>query len=441
MVSSGYFFTVLLDYLSIIPVAVLCFFPMKNQMRLSVERTLKIMIPIGMVTLFELTWLTCQMQTAPNTMLFPFMILFFFMYHKLLKVHISKTLAIFAEVCVFESLISDFSLLYDSLRNPTSGADVFSVDAASMQFLLTMVLVVLIAHPVKKYGSYLVDHLNLPIVWFTTLSVSFLFFFVAVMIRPIHYETLHTNNVFLAYIVVTSVMFLMMSILTVIFYFTVSGMLRENEIEERNRMLEMQESQYIKQKNYMEMSSAARHDFRQTIRTLENLAREDNLEEIKEYLKEYVDTLPVNDVLSYTPNHAVNALLNYYHEVAEPLGIHQDWQVELPKDSGVSNIDLCNIIGNLLENAIWACRDVEEEKRYIDLSVMMTESNSYLCIVMTNPYGTPVKKENGRYLSTRKNGSGIGLTSIQSTTERYHGVANFTDKEGEFYSDIMLSIG
>ncbi|MCR4605558.1 MAG: hypothetical protein K5639_06110 [Eubacterium sp.] len=93
------------------------------------------------------------------------------------------------------------------------------------------------------FGTVLIDSLNLPIVWYITLILSGIFLAINVIIRPLHYETLYTNNVFRVYIIVVSMMLVTLVLLTLSFYFIVSGMVRERETEERNRMLESPSSQ------------------------------------------------------------------------------------------------------------------------------------------------------------------------------------------------------
>ena len=51
-----------------------------------------------------------------------------------------------------------------------------------------------------------------------------------------------------------------------------------------------------------------------------------------------------------------------------------------------------------------------------------------------------VKKSRHQYLSTKKDGNGMGLLSISITVEKYHGVARFYHSDSEFYSEIMLNM-
>ena len=68
---------------------------------------------------------------------------------------------------------------------------------------------------------------------------------------------------------------------------------------------------------------------------------------------------------------------------------------------------------------------------------------SFTCpiyIACTNSFGRPLKIKNGIYLSTHRNGSGIGLQSIQVSAAGYGGIARFSHEDGEFYSEVMLPL-
>ena len=149
-----------------------------------------------------------------------------------------------------------------------------------------MIITALLFYPVMKYGSILIDRLLLPHVWYTTVPISILFLSINLMIRPQKYQTLYTNKVFLAFWGSLAMMTATLLLLTVIFYFIVSGILREMETIQKNRMLEMQQSQYIKQQNYMQATATERHNFRQTIRTLESLAEAKDYEAVMNIIKQ-----------------------------------------------------------------------------------------------------------------------------------------------------------
>lgn len=216
-------------------------------------------------------------------------------------------------------------------------------------------------------------------------------------------------------------------------------MLENTKTEERNRILEMQESQYIAQKKYMEDTLKTRHDFKHTIRTLKSLSLAKDYATIDSYLDEYINSMPENDIVQYCKNNAVNALLNFYMQSAKQREIRLHWKIDLPETVEISTMDLCSILGNILENAITSCQDLSKEDRFIQLSVI-TRHDFYLYIVAVNRFSGKRIQKNNRYLSTHKNGNGIGLTSIAVTAEKYGGSAEFSHAGTEFYSNVMMPI-
>jgi len=199
----------------------------------------------------------------------------------------------------------------------------------------------------------------------------------------------------------------------------------------------MQEKQYDDLQRYLDADAKARHDFRQTIYTLKELSSEQDLAAIDAYLGRYIEALPQKETADYCRDHALNALLNHYARRAEQNGIRTDIKTDLPETLYIDSVDLCSIIGNILDNAIAACCEVPEEKRFIRL-VVSEEQGSELYIAASNSFGGRLRQKKGRYLSTHKGGNGIGLISIVATAERCGGTADYSHSDGVFYSNVML---
>ena len=187
------------------------------------------------------------------------------------------------------------------------------------------------------------------------------------------------------------------------------------------------------------LSTRVRHDFRHTLHTLKMLADEKEYDSLNQYLKKYINALPVSHVITYCQNNSVNALLNYLIPIARESAVDIRIYINIPEHLPVTDIDLCSILGNVLENAIDGCKTVSSEKRSVQLSVT-TRHDSYLYIVSTNTFDGIVKKEKNQYQTTRKNGHGIGLSSIQLTVEKYNGTVQFSNDDSRFYVDIMIPI-
>lgn len=384
-------------------------------------------------------WFTYALSLNPNAAFFPVLVIFFVEYHLCLNVHISKSLAVFSYVCAIMSVFCNTANGIEAVIDPTGGAVSASLTNGLLQLGISTAAVVVLFRPIGRYGGFLINNMDIPRIWYITVLISGIILFVNVGMVPEKYETLHTNNVFRVYWTLQIMFAAMEILLSVIFYSIVEGMLNTARLEQRSRFLEMQESQYIKQQKYIEDTARARHDFKQTIRALNAMAADDDLKSIKEYLGEYVNTIPEKDTVSYCKNNAVNALLNYYSHAAMTNSTELVWNIDLPEDIGINETDMCSVIGNILDNAVTACKDVAVGKRFIQLGITV-RNDANLYIVVSNSFNGKVRQKDGRYLSTHRNGSGIGLSSVISIAENNGGTARFRHDENEFYSDVMMKV-
>lgn len=85
------------------------------------------------------------------------------------------------------------------------------------------------------------------------------------------------------------------------------------------------------------------------------------------------------------------------------------------------------------------CLTVPESSRYFCLTSQVRHGNQ-LYIVSTNSFDGKVRKGKDGYLSTKRNGNGIGLSAIAATAEKYGGSAKASNSGTEFFVDIVLKI-
>jgi sensor histidine kinase regulating citrate/malate metabolism len=209
------------------------------------------------------------------------------------------------------------------------------------------------------------------------------------------------------------------------------------KMEEQNRILALQESQFRSQQKYIKASERARHDFRHTILTLSGLFKAGNTEALGRYLDQYVEAVPSSEFTAFCSNTALNALLNYFLHISEQSGIDLTLRVDLPDELPVSDVDLCSMVGNILENAVAGCRNAEEKE--IQLTVLI-EDHAQLYIVAVNSFDGIVRQSGGRYLSVKHAGEGFGLSSIRSAAESYGGVAQFSHEGNRFFSNVAIPL-
>ena len=427
---------IVLDYLSFLPPAFLCFLPMKDLLRYSRRRTAAAIGGIMLCAMLALGWVQYRFDLVSNAVLLPMLMICFIAYHHCQKATLWQSLSIFCASVALMSILSNMATC--------SGALWFGAEAGAglhtplLQLIFNAVCSAALAYPYALFGSYIVRETQQERVWQTMLLFSVIVFAANMLLLPIEDAVIGDagNTVFMLW-VLTAILLLFL-LMHVIFYFIVSGLTAQKKAEERSRFLETQESQFAAQQRYMKETDKARHDFRHSMRTLSELYDAGDYEAVGRYLHQYVSEMPVSEVKSFCADAALNALLNYYDHLTSREQIAFSVQVRLPEKLPISDVDLCGMIGNILDNAVTACRKAEE--KHIRLTVL-TEDAAQFYIVAVNTFNGVVKQSGGKYLSTDRKGSGIGLSSVASTAEGYGGVARFSHKGTEFYSNVAIPLG
>ena len=286
--------------------------------------------------------------------------------------------------------------------------------------------------------GFLVDNISAPNVWLATIPIPLVFTCLNILFQPRYYETMHVNRIFSIYLSYHFLALILIFTFYIIFYLVSLELIRNARNAERIRFLEMQESQYHAQQQYIAESARLRHDFRQQLHSLAEMAVDGNYEQLTEHLLGCVNALP-KQLVNYCENLPLNALFSYYGSLMDDARIQRNWKIALPSEAAfkITDMELCSLLGNILENVWQGCQSVPPQNRYHELTICVKHETS-LYIVSSNSFDGQVKKENGVYLSTRKNGSGIGLSSIATIAERHHGIAQFSNTEDTFVIDVVV---
>lgn len=133
-------------------------------------------------------------------------------------------------------------------------------------------------------------------------------------------------------------------------------------------------------------------------------------------------------------NPLVNATAMHYQAMARQAGIATDICLDIPEDTGcVLDSELCVIVGDLLENAVAACRETENPF----LKMRSRCVDGILTITLDNRYSYVHQNTDGTFQSTRGDG-GLGLKVISAIAKKHAGGSRFEAKDGVFYSSVYL---
>ena len=218
--------------------------------------------------------------------------------------------------------------------------------------------------------------------------------------------------------------------------------IRRKRDNERQRFWEIQRLQYDKIAGEMENTSRLRHDLRHHLNALGALNAQGMQEEITEYLKQYSAVYYRLDRQKFSGDPVVDSVLEYYLALAGEAHILVNCQVSLEGTSGVEPVDMTVLLGNCLENALEALRQLPEGQRQLSIEFMPVNAMLLLRIQNTcklsHGSGEPAGWE--AFASSKGPGrQGVGLRSVTAIAEKYDGSAQFQCKDGLFTTRVFLN--
>jgi len=183
-----------------------------------------------------------------------------------------------------------------------------------------------------------------------------------------------------------------------------------------------------------------RHDYHNHIQTLKAYRHLGEIEKIEEYLNILDEDLKTVDTVIKTGNVMIDAVLNSKISIAKTKEIEINAKAIVPKNLNIRAIDLCVIIGNLIDNAVEAClRQADKDDRFIRIYIDIHKEMFY--IYVSNSVGGEIKKSGRNYFSTKDSAShGFGLMRVDKIVEKYKGFTDRQDEPGVFATEIMLPL-
>ena len=186
-----------------------------------------------------------------------------------------------------------------------------------------------------------------------------------------------------------------------------------------------------------EITRKQRHDLRHQLVVIKELAGDTN-PTLTEYLDSLIHSIP-HAPKKYCENKAVNSIISHYGAICANESISLETKLNVPEsDNPVLDNDLCLVFGNLIENAIEACRRLNNSGCFIRLNADIRYKT--LIITMDNSFDGHFTVRNGKYISSKRNDVGIGLSSIRSVAVKYGGETEFKTNDDVFQSSLYFQL-
>lgn len=211
------------------------------------------------------------------------------------------------------------------------------------------------------------------------------------------------------------------------------------EVEEENNRLNMQAVAYQSIQRSINEAKLIRHDIRHHLQIISEYVENEKTEDLRQYLRQYTERLNNEVQISYCENITLNMLLAYYGQICEGNEIQFNVHMSLPAKWALMDNKTVVLFGNLLENACDAC--LQQESGIRRVSVYGRKINESYIFTIDNTFSNEIIKDaQGRFMSTKHGGYGLGTASAYNIVTGCQGTIRFEAREEEFCVSIILPV-
>lgn len=208
------------------------------------------------------------------------------------------------------------------------------------------------------------------------------------------------------------------------------------ELEAVEKTLQLQYQQYMQSRESIEVINMKYHDLKHQIRFLRS---EPDPQKRNAFLDQIEDEIKSFERQNKTGNAVLDTILTSKSLLCMKQGITMTSVADGKLLDFMEVMDICNIFGNALENAIESVMRIEDqEKRLIHVTV--SQVNDFVMIRIENYYEGDLKLDGEEYISTKGDPlfHGYGIKSIKYTVQRYDGAVYIHTDNNWF--DIKIAI-
>lgn len=215
---------------------------------------------------------------------------------------------------------------------------------------------------------------------------------------------------------------------------------QKQEADNRNRLIQIK---YDHAQNELEIIkrneknlALIRHDMRHFLGVIFEYIDNDEKENAKNYISEIVELMDKTTRKRFCSNENINMILSCFEDEIKEAEIEFQYNINIPAELSISEVDMTSILFNCFENAIKAVRQInDKQSRKIELT--MVQKNEKLLISMENTFKNSPKFIKNMPISWQE-GHGLGTQSIQYTVEKLGGNCHFSAKNNMFTVRIVL---
>ncbi|WP_053984528.1 sensor histidine kinase [Niameybacter massiliensis] len=207
-------------------------------------------------------------------------------------------------------------------------------------------------------------------------------------------------------------------------------------------LMHIQEQYYSKLEDSQKEIASMRHDMKNHLGCIQSMLESDHYDEAKDYITDlYAKSTHLSSPVQ-SGNVMVDIILNQSLSKMSSHNITCQVNAILPPTLPINNLDLCILLGNLLDNALEACNRMEgsSEERFITLDICTKKEMLYIRVA--NSFDGIVNVTNNIYHTVKKGQyiCGIGLSNIHKVVNKYHGEMDICYTDEIFTVSTLLGL-
>ena len=214
-----------------------------------------------------------------------------------------------------------------------------------------------------------------------------------------------------------------------------------------NSQINILEKQLDYQKNYYEKvinnygeARKALHDMNNHMSVIKYFLENKDYKNMDDYIKSLSERIVTNKNNNICSNKVINAICLDKCDRCKKEGINIRFDIIINKELNIDNLDLCIVLGNLIDNAIEACEKINDKdvQKFIQVSARIYLNQIYIKVI--NSKSNRVEKRNGKFLTSKrdKKNHGIGLENVKEAVHKNHGDIEIKDSKNTFEVSLYM---
>ncbi|WP_426861023.1 sensor histidine kinase [Cytobacillus gottheilii] len=188
-----------------------------------------------------------------------------------------------------------------------------------------------------------------------------------------------------------------------------------------------------------QMVRKERHDYLKHVAAIQYLLEKEQFKEAKSYMANLLNRYEETNLSIKGEHGAIASVLHNHYKEARSENMAINYQLDVPiSQLPIESADLVELVGNILENAVFACREWQcerGEQGFVELSL---QKRSGLFLLTCKNSTLPLEREVCDQLfvtsgiSTKEHHRGLGTAIIQEIVHNHKGFLDFNTEKNTF---------